>query len=259
VSIPARRTVLRSGLAAAALGAVGAVTGCTARPDPSPSSAASPVRRRLIGPHSPQVAAAEAARHATGTTLAGVAPQAGHIDLGGPVVATWSYGGQVPGPEIRVRKGQTLQALLVNGLPVETTVHWHGVAIRNDMDGVPGMTQVPVPANREYTYSFAVAEPGTYWYHPHVGVQLDRGLYGPLIVEDPSEPADYDHDWTVVLDDWIDGTGYTPDQVLAALRHGMGGMSMAAASGSPGTTPAPSPMSSAPPTPASASPWAATR
>jgi FtsP/CotA-like multicopper oxidase with cupredoxin domain len=182
VSIPDRRTVLRSGLAAA-LGAVGAVAGCTAR---AASPAASPVRRHLIGPHSPQVAAAEAARRAAGTTLAGVAPQAGHIDLGGPIVATWSYGGQVPGPEIRVRKGQTLQALLVNGLPVETTVHWHGVAIRNDMDGVPGMTQAPVPANREYTYSFAVTEPGTYWYHPHVGVQLDRGLYGPLIVEDPS-------------------------------------------------------------------------
>src|SRR5207247_1416523 len=85
----------------------------------------------------------------------------------------------------------------------------------------------------EFTYSFTVAEPGTYWYHPHVGVQLDRGLYGPLIVEDPAEPGGYDHDWTVVLDDWIDGTGYTPDQVLAALRSGMSGMSMAAASPSP--------------------------
>ena len=105
-----------------------------------------------------------------------------------------------------MRKGQNLQALLVNRLPVETTVHWHGVAIRNDMDGVPGMTQDAGPGRREFTYSFAVAEPGTYWYHPHVGVQLDRGLYGPLIVEDPAEPADYDHDWTVVLDDWIDGT-----------------------------------------------------
>ena len=107
MSIPARRTVLRSGLAAAALGAVGAVTGCTARPDPRLFGClARPAS--LIGPHSPQVAAAEAARHATSTTvLAGVAPQAGHIDLGGPVVATWSYGGQVPGPEIRVRKGQT--------------------------------------------------------------------------------------------------------------------------------------------------------
>ena len=215
VSVPDRRTLLRSGLAAAALGAVGAATGCTARP---PSS---PARHDLIGPGSPQVAAAEAARHATGgTVLAGVAPEAGHIDLGGPVVPTWTYGGQIPGPEIRVRKGQILQALLVNQLPVETTVHWHGVAIRNDMDGVPGMTQAPVPPDREFSYRFTVAEPGTYWYHPHVGVQLDRGLYGPLIVEDPDEPGGYDHEWTVVLDDWIDGTGYTPDQVLAALLAG---------------------------------------
>ena len=235
MTIPDRRTVLRSGLAAAALGAVGAATGCTARPAPT---AASPARRHLIGPRSPQVAAAEAARHATGTVQAGVAPEAGHVDLGGPVVPTWSFGGQVPGPEIRVRAGQNLQALLVNRLPVETTVHWHGVAIRNDMDGVPGMTQAPVPAGQEFTYSFAVAKPGTYWYHPHVGVQLDRGLYGPLIVEDPAEPADYDHDWTVVLDDWIDGTGHTPDQVLDALRDSMGGMSMGAAS------PSPSPMMS---------------
>src|SRR5207248_10137767 len=142
-----------------ALGAVGAATGCTARP----AAQAAPAGRRLIGPGSPQVAAAEAARHATGgTVMAGVAPEAGHVDLGGPVVATWSFGGQVPGPEIRVRQGQILQALLVNQLPVETTVHWHGVAIRNDMDGVPGMTQAPVPAGREFTYSFAVAEPGTY-------------------------------------------------------------------------------------------------
>ena len=225
VSIPDRRTVLRSGLAAAALGAVGAATGCTASPKAAPAA-----RPHLIGARSPQVAAAEAARRATGTVQAGVAPQAGHVDLGGPVVPTWSYGGQIPGPEIRVRKGQILQALLVNQLPVETTVHWHGVAIRNDMDGVPGMTQAPVPAGREFTYSFAVAEPGTYWYHPHAGVQLDRGLYGPLIVEDPAETAGYEHDWTVVLDDWIDGTGYTPDQVLDALRNGMGGTSMAAAS-----------------------------
>jgi len=88
VTIPDRRTVLRSGLAAAALGAVGAATGCTTRPAPSPPAAAPAARRHLIGPRSPQVAAAEAARHATGTVQAGVAPQAGHVDLGGPVVAT---------------------------------------------------------------------------------------------------------------------------------------------------------------------------
>jgi FtsP/CotA-like multicopper oxidase with cupredoxin domain len=53
----------------------------------------------------------------------------------------------------------------VNQLPAETTVHWHGVAIRSNRDGVPGMTQAPVPAGKEFTYRFAVAEPGTYWYH----------------------------------------------------------------------------------------------
>jgi FtsP/CotA-like multicopper oxidase with cupredoxin domain len=90
---------------------VGAATGCTAR---RPSS---PTPHPLIGSGSRQVAAAEAARHATGgTTLAGVAPEAGHIDLGGPVVPTWTYGVQIPWPEIRVRKGQILQALLVNQL-----------------------------------------------------------------------------------------------------------------------------------------------
>ena len=100
-----RRAVLRSGLAAAALGAVGAATGCTAG---SARSSASPGWPALIGPDSPQVAAAEAARHATGgTVLAGVAPAAGRIDLGGPVVETWSYGGQVPGPEIRVRRARS--------------------------------------------------------------------------------------------------------------------------------------------------------
>jgi multicopper oxidase len=256
VSIPDRRTVLRSGLAAAALGAVGAATGCTARP-----ASPAPAGRRLIGPDSPQVAAAEAARHATGgTVMAGVAPEAGHVDLGGPVVATWSYGGQIPGPEIRVRKGQVVQALLANRLPAATTVHWHGVAIRNDMDGVPGMTQPPVAAGAEHTYRFAVAQAGTYWYHPHVGVQLDRGLYGPLIVEDPDEPARYDHEWTVVLDDWIDGTGYTPDQILAALRQGMSGMGMTASSPSPmasgmgGMSGMPMPSSSSPSPAAPASP-----
>ena len=146
---------------------------------------------------------------------------------------TWSYHGQIPGPQIRVRKGDVVQAMLGNHLPAQTTVHWHGVAIRNNMDGVPMMTQAPVPPGGAFTYQFTASDPGTYWYHPHAGVQLDRGLYGPLIVEDPAEPAPYDQDWTIVLDDWIDGTGYTPDQVLTALRQGMTGMNMPSASPSP--------------------------
>jgi multicopper oxidase len=225
-----RRSFLRGGLAAAALGTTGAAAGCS-------SGAASPAARAgryLIGPGSSQVAAAEAARHTTGRVVpAALEAVAGPVDLGGVTVHTWSYRGQVPGPEIRVRKGDVLQARLSNRLPDPTTVHWHGIAIRNDMDGVPMVTQAPVAAGRDFTYRFTAENPGTYWYHPHAGVQLDRGLYGPLIVEDPAEAAPYDHDWTVVLDDWIDGTGYTPGQVLARLRQGMGGMSMTGASASP--------------------------
>ena len=228
-----RRTLLRSGLAATTLGILGAATGCTTAASPAkPGTAAG--GPHPIGPDSPQVAAAEAARPKTGSVVPIVLPAAaGPVDLGGVVVNTWSYHGQVPGPEIRVRKEDVVQATLGNQLPAQTTVHWHGIALRNDMDGVPAMTQAPVPAGGTFTYRFTAADPGTYWYHPHAGVQLDRGLYGPLIVEDPAEPAPYDQEWTVVLDDWIDGTGYTPDEVLTALRRGMTGMNRPSASPSP--------------------------
>ena len=213
-----RRTLLCSGLAATTLEVLGAAGCTTAAPPAKPGTpAAGP---HLIGPDSPQVAAAEAARHKTGSAVpVALGAAAGPVDLGGVVVNTWSYHGQIPGPEIRVRKGDVVQATVGNHLPDQTTVHWHGIALRNNMYGVPMMTQAPVATGETFTYRFTASDPGTYWYHPHAGVQLDRGLYGPLIVEDPAEPAPYDQDWTIVLDDWIDGTGYTPDQVLTALRR----------------------------------------
>jgi FtsP/CotA-like multicopper oxidase with cupredoxin domain len=234
-----RRSFLRGGLAAAALGTVGASAACSTSHVPPAGSSGSVGASSggLLGPGSPQVAAAEAARHGTGRVVSAVLDAVpGPVDLGGVTVRTWSYQGEIPGPEIRVRKGDTVQAALANRLPDPTTVHWHGIAIRDNMDGVPVITQAPVAAGRDFTYRFTAADPGTYWYHPHAGVQLDRGLYGPLIVEDPAEPGAYDHEWTVVLDDWIDGTGYTPDQVLAVLRNGMGGMGSASASPSPSMT-----------------------
>jgi FtsP/CotA-like multicopper oxidase with cupredoxin domain len=93
------------------------------------------------------------------------------------------------------------------------------------MDGVPPATQTAVRAGSTFTYRFVAADPGTYFFHPHVGIQLDRGLYAPLIVEDPKEPLSYDDEWVVVLDDWLDGITGTPDEVFAELKHGMGGMS----------------------------------
>ena len=153
------------------------------------------------------------------------------LDLGGRQVATWAYGDRVPGPLLRATAGDFLRETLQNELPAPTTIHWHGIRLRNEADGVPGLTQDPVESGGRFVYEFTAPDPGTYFCHPHVGVQLDRGLYAPLVIDDPDEPGDYDAEWVVVLDDWIDGTGATPDEVLEQLiadggddSSGMGGM-----------------------------------
>ncbi|WP_406512002.1 multicopper oxidase family protein [Streptomyces sp. NBC_00161] len=186
------------------------------------SPAASP--GGYVDPAGPEVRAAEAARKATGpVSEVKLTATATPLDLGGGLtVRSWAYGDRLPGQEVRVTAGGTLALTLANNLPQATSLHWHGLALRNDMDGVPGLTQRDIAPGGSFTYGFAVPNPGTYWFHPHSGVQQDRGLYAPLIVEDPREPLSYDKEWVVVLDDWVDGVdGSTPDAVLAELRKGM--------------------------------------
>lgn len=179
---------------------------------------------RYITPSGPAVRAAELARGGTGrVTSIDLVAAPTQIDLAGTIADTWSYGA-IPGPVIRVSAGDTVQARLRNGLPAETSVHWHGLALRNDMDGVPGATQAPITSGSDFNYEFVTDQPGTYWFHPHVGPQLDRGLYGALIVEDPHEPLSYDDEWVIILDDRLDGVTGTPDEVLTELSSGMGGM-----------------------------------
>jgi multicopper oxidase len=219
-----RRRFLTTG---AGMGTGLVLAGCAATPSPaSPALGNVALPPTRIGAHDSAVTAAETSRATTGrTTTALLQAQVGPIDLGGPTVSTWTYGGALPGPEIRVRAGDRLAARLINGLPQPTSVHWHGIALRNDADGVPGLTQDPVAPGASFDTQFTVPHPGTYMYHPHVGVQLDRGLYGALIVEDPEDPGAYDDELVVLLDDWIDGTGTNPDQQLASLQaQGMGGM-----------------------------------
>ena len=165
----------------------------------------------------------EAARHRTGATVtATLTPRPIVLDLGGTTVQTWGYTDVAPGPLIRARAGDLVHAEVTNRLPVATSVHFHGVALRNDMDGVPGVTQQPIAPGDRFVYQFIAPDPGTYFYHPHSGVQLDRALYGVLVVDDPYEPGRYDAEWIIVVDDWIDGTGRTPDQILGSLAS-MGG------------------------------------
>lgn len=199
--------------------ALGALAACT--PGIGTSSS-------LVLSSDPRVREVEAARRGTGRTQSvTLTATTSQVDLGGPVVNTWTYDGALPGREIRVSAGDVIEARLLNRLPTDTSIHWHGVALRNDMDGSPGLTQPAIRSGEEFTYRFIAPAPGTYWIHPHTGAQLDRGLYAPLVVEDPTEPGAYDTEWVVVLDDWIDGTGTTPDHVFADLRqspamHGMG-------------------------------------
>jgi multicopper oxidase len=148
------------------------------------------------------------------------------VTLGGdkPFKA-WTYNGQVPGPPIRVKEGETLRVILENHLPEETTIHWHGLPVPNRMDGVPYVTQKPVKPGETFVYEFKATPPGTYMYHSHFSYQLDRGLYGSLIVEPKREERAYDKEFVLVLEDWatIDGGGPEASK-LGRIRPQMGMM-----------------------------------
>lgn len=117
---------------------------------------------------------------------------------GQPETAVWAYNGSLPGPVLRVKQHDRLRVELRNGLQQDTTIHWHGLRLPNAMDGVPGLTQPPVPPGGRFTYDFLCQDAGTFWYHPHAGApeQIGRGLYGLLIVDEPAPPpVDRDVAW----------------------------------------------------------------
>ncbi|MET7903585.1 multicopper oxidase family protein [Streptomyces sp. NPDC005355] len=189
--------------------------------------AASGAPAEYVSPSGPEVEATDRKRGHGPVRRFTLTATATTLDIGARTVKSWAYEDQVPGQEIRVTAGDTLAVRLANNLPQSTSLHWHGIRLRNDMDGVPGVTQRPIATGASFDYRFAVPNPGTYWIHPHSGVQLDRALYAPLIVEDPKEPLAYDKEWVVVLDDWLDGVkGSTPEAVLEELGGGMGGHGM---------------------------------
>ncbi len=119
----------------------------------------------------------------------------------GTTSPTWAYNDQVPGPLIQARVGDTLRVIFTNDLDEPTTIHWHGLRIDNEMDGVPAV-QDPVQPGDTFTYEFVLPEAGSYWYHPHVRghEQVERGLHGPLVVHE-AEPPVVDKERYFVLDD----------------------------------------------------------
>lgn len=124
--------------------------------------------------------------------------------------------GSVPGPLVRLREGETVTIRVTNQLEEVTSIHWHGVLVPHEMDGVPGVSFPGIKPGETFTYRYPVKQSGTYWYHSHSGLQEQAGHYGPLII-DPAEPDPfaYDREYVVMLSDW---TFEDPHDVLMKLK-----------------------------------------
>jgi len=142
----------------------------------------------------------------------------------GRTVHLSGYSGNVPGPLIRAKPGDLVEVHLDNHLTEPTTLHFHGVRVPNAMDGVPDMTQPAVLPGQSFDYSFVVPDAGLYWYHPHYDsvAELGSGLYGPILVADPSDPPGLGDEVVLVLSDLgVDQNGQplppasTPDGIVS--------------------------------------------
>lgn len=151
----------------------------------------------------------------------------------GLFVPVWTYNGTVPGEEIRVEQGDFVEVELFNNLPEPITIHWHGYPVIAAMDGIPGVTQDSIMPGERFVYQFSADIPGTYWYHSHQegAKQVDKGLYGYLIVEAKDERT-VDRDYTLILDEWMSNpvdemesmTGMDPEtDNMSGMTHGMSG------------------------------------
>jgi len=124
--------------------------------------------------------------------------------------------GQLPAPLLRWRQGDTVTLRVRNRLPVTSSIHWHGIVLPADMDGVPGISFDGIPPGGEYLYRFSVNQAGTYWYHSHSRFQEQIGLYGPIVIEPrDGERHAAQRDYTILLSEWTDTD---PERIYANLK-----------------------------------------
>ncbi len=162
-------------------------------------------------------------RDTTGTALDATAP--GGIDLhirrewrevGGRRGEVITYNGAFPGPVIRMKEGKTAHIRVHNHLDESTSIHWHGILLPFNMDGVPGISYAGIAPGETFAYTFKLRQSGTYWYHSHSGFQEQLGHYGQLIVEPAAkDPVEYDIEHSIVLSDW---TVEDPEKIFAKLK-----------------------------------------
>ena len=124
--------------------------------------------------------------------------------------------GSVPAPVLRWKEGDRVTLNVTNHLAVDSSIHWHGIILPSNMDGVPGLSFAGIKPGESYKYQFDVNQSGTYWYHSHSGFQEQTGMYGAIVVEPrESPPYSYDRDYVVMLSDWSD---IAPEKIYTDLK-----------------------------------------
>jgi CopA family copper-resistance protein len=138
------------------------------------------------------------------------------VNITGAARTAMTINGSLPGPILRWREGDTVTLRVRNRLREDTSIHWHGMILPANMDGVPGLSFHGIAPDGMYEYRFKVNQNGTYWYHSHSGLQEQVGVYGALVIDAKEpEPFSYDRDYVVLLSDWTDED---PARVLAKLK-----------------------------------------
>ncbi|WP_095158341.1 copper resistance system multicopper oxidase [Pseudomonas sp. Irchel 3E13] len=138
------------------------------------------------------------------------------VNITGATRTAMAINGSLPGPILRWREGDTVTLRVRNRLKQDTSIHWHGIILPANMDGVPGLSFHGIAPDGMYEYKFKVHQNGTYWYHSHSGLQEQVGVYGALVIDAKEpEPFTYDRDYVVMLSDWTDEN---PARVLSKLK-----------------------------------------
>ena len=138
------------------------------------------------------------------------------VNITGSPRTAMTINGTLPGPLLRWREGETVTLRVKNRLDQDTSIHWHGILLPANMDGVPGLSFHGIAPDGMYEYRFKVRQNGTYWYHSHSGLQEQAGVYGPIVIDSKEpEPFQYDRDYVVMLTDWTDED---PGRVMAKLK-----------------------------------------
>ncbi len=139
------------------------------------------------------------------------------VNISGSPAKAIAINNAIPGPELRFREGEQVTINVTNKLEETTSLHWHGLILPYQMDGVPGLSFDGIAPGTTFTYQFTVQQNGTYWYHSHSGLQEQSGVYGPIVIEPKGKGAfRFDRDYTLVLSDWTDDD---PNDVLRNLKR----------------------------------------